>query len=279
MSSVRGRVVVLTGASAGIGRETALRLARHGAHVVGVARDLARLEQVAALVDSFEPVRCDVGVVSDRAALVEGVLARHGRIDALVNNAALGWEALVEDMPYERIEQLYAVNVVGLVDLCRRVLPPMLAARSGSIVNVSSMAGFVTFPPFSVYCSTKSAVNGFTDALRREVRGRGVRVHLVLPGPIETEWLPRAQGYEPLPGSPENRIGGFPPSWVAAAIERCLTRPYSRTVAVPRILGAGRLAHLTGVRQVLDVAAARVARAYASHREEVVAASDVSLDS
>ncbi len=267
MRRVRGKVVVLTGASAGIGRDTAVRLARHGALVVGAARDLARLDQVAAQAPGFEPVRCDVAVAADRAALIAGVLERHGRVDALVNNAGLGWQGLVESMPPERIEYLYAVNVLGLIDLCRLVLPSMLAARRGDIVNVSSMAGYVPTPPFTVYGSTKSAVNGFTDSLRREVRGRGVRVHLILPGPIRTEWLPRSQGFEPLPGSAENRFGGFPASWVAAAIERCLTRPYPRTAAVPRVLGAGRLAHVTGVRQALDAAAAWQARLYAARQE------------
>jgi NAD(P)-dependent dehydrogenase (short-subunit alcohol dehydrogenase family) len=253
MTRIRGKVVVLTGASAGIGRETAVRLARHGATVVGAARDLARLERLAAEAPGVEPVRCDVSVAADRTALVAGVLDRHGRIDALVNNAGLGWQGAVADMPLDRVEELYAVNVVGLIDLCRLALPSMLAARRGHIVNVSSMAGHVAYPPFAVYCSTKHAVNGFTDALRREVRFRGVRVHLVMPGPIETEWLPRAQGFSPLPGSEENRFGGFPPGWVAAAIERCLSRPYPRTVAVPRALGAGRLVQVTGVRQATDL--------------------------
>ncbi len=262
MRSVQGKVVVLTGASAGIGRDTAVRLARHGATVIGAARDLARLERLATAAPGVVPVRCDVAEADDRERLVAYALDRYGRVDALVNNAGLGWEGLLEDMPRERLEYLYAVNVVGLIDLCRLVLPSMLAEGRGDIVNVSSMAGHVTTPPFSVYSSTKSAVNGFTDALRREVRGRGVRVHLVLPGPIETEWLPRSQGYEPLPGSDENRFGGFPPEWVAAAIERCLTRPGVRVAAVPRALGAGRLVHLAGVRQVLDVGwqASRYAR-------------------
>jgi NAD(P)-dependent dehydrogenase (short-subunit alcohol dehydrogenase family) len=264
MTRVRDKVVVLTGASAGIGRETAVRLARHGAVVVGAARDLARLERLADEAPGVEPVRCDVSVAEDRAALIAGVLERHGRIDALVNNAGLGWEGLVEQMPLDRIEYLYAVNVIGLIDLCRLALPPMLAAGRGDIVNVSSMAGHVTFPPFSVYCSTKAAVNGFTDALRREVWLRGVRVHLVMPGPFKTEWLPISQGYEPLPGGEENRFGGFPPEWVAAAIERCLTRRVPRVVAVPRVLGAGRLVQVTGLRQVADLFAGWQARTYAA---------------
>jgi NAD(P)-dependent dehydrogenase (short-subunit alcohol dehydrogenase family) len=250
----------------GHGRERGDR-ARHGGTpraqgptVVGCARDLVRLEALAASKPGVEVVRCDVGVAADRAALVSGVLERHGRIDALVNNAGLGWQGAFEDMPLEKVEYLYAVNVVGLIDLCRLALPSMLAAGRGDVVNVSSMAGWVSAPPFSVYCSTKAAVNGFTDALRREVRGRGVRAHLVMPGPIETEWLPRSQGLEPLPGAPEARFGGFPASWVAAAIERCLTRPGVRVAAVPRVLGAGRVVHLSGLRQAFDLAASRARR-------------------
>jgi short-subunit dehydrogenase len=266
MRSLRGRVVVLTGASAGIGRDTAVRLAARGATVVGAARDLARLEALAAETPGVEPVRCDVGVAADREALVAGVLERHGRIDALVNNAGLGWQGLVEDMPLERVEYLYAVNVVGLIDLCRLALPSMLAAGRGDVVNVSSMAGWVSAPPFSVYCSTKSAVNGFTDALRREVRGRGVRVHLVLPGPIRTEWLPRSQGSEPLPGAAEARFGGFDAVHVARAIQRCLTRPGVRVAAVPRVLGSGRVLHVTGVRQAFDLVASWQAAQWAERR-------------
>lgn len=264
MRRVRGKVVVLTGASAGIGRETAVRLARRGAVVVAAARDLDRLDRLAAEAPGVEPVRCDVTVAADRAALVAGVLDRHGRIDALVNNAGLGWQGAVEEMPLERVEHLVALNVVGLVDLCRLALPSMLAARSGDIVNVSSMAGYVAFPPYSVYCATKHAVNGFTDALRREVRLRGVRVHLILPGPIRTEFIPRATGYEPSAGAEETRIGGFPATWVAAAIERCLTRPWPRTAAVPRVFGAGRVVQVSGVRQAVDLSLAWGARAYAA---------------
>ena len=254
MSRVRGRVVVVTGASAGIGRETAVRLASRGAVVVGAARDLARLESLTGEAPGVEPVRCDVSVAADRAALVAGVLERHGRVDALVNNAGLGWQGAFEEMPAERVAYLYEVNVVGLVDLSRLVLPSMLAAGRGDIVNVSSLAGHVAFPPFSVYCSTKAAVNAFSDALRREVGSRGVRVHLVKPGPIATEWLPRSQGFSPLPGAAENRFGGFPAWWVAAAVERCLVRPWPRVVSVPRFGGVARVVGLPVVRQAVDAA-------------------------
>ena len=250
MAKIAGKVVVVTGASAGIGRDLAERLIAKGATVVGAARDLDRLKQV----PGIDPVQCDVAVDEDRATLIDGALDRHGRIDALVNNAGLGWEGRFDEMPPERIGYLYDVNVVGLIDLCRRVVPHMLERRSGDIVNVSSIAGFVSSPPHTVYCSTKFAVNGFTDGLRRELWHQGVKVHLINPGRVKTEWAVRAQGFDPTPGSeeaPDPR--GVQPSTVAKAIERCLTRPWPRVAAVPRVLGIARAVNLVGIREIVDV--------------------------
>lgn len=250
-SKVAGKVVIVTGASAGIGHDTAVRLRDHGATVVGAARDLERLKQV----DGIDPVRCDVAVADDRAALVEHTLAAHGRVDALVNNAGLGWTGAFEEMPVERVQYLYDVNVVGLIGLCRLVLPDMLGRRAGHIVNVSSVAGFVALPPNTVYSSTKFAVNGFTDGLRREVWHRGVKVHLINPGPVRTEWAPRSKGFDPAPGSVEKRDStGVSAMAVARQIERCLTSRWPRVASVPRVLGVARATSLVGVREAMDVA-------------------------
>jgi short-subunit dehydrogenase len=251
VAKVAGKVVIVTGASAGIGRDTATRLRDHGATVVGAARDLDRLQQV----DGIDPVRCDVAVAADRAALVDHALAAHGRVDGLVNNAGLGWNGAFEEMPADRIQYLYDVNVVGLIDLCRLVLPDMLARRAGDIVNVSSVAGFVSLPPNTVYSSTKFAVNGFTDGLRREMWHRRVKVHLINPGPVRTEWAPRSKGFEPAPGAPEARDRtGVSAMAVARQIERCFATPWPRVVSVPRVLGVARLTSLVGVREAMDVA-------------------------
>lgn len=251
MAKVAGKVVIVTGASAGIGRDTATRLRDKGATVVGAARDVERLRQI----DGIDPVGCDVALADDRAALVKHALANHGRVDALVNNAGLGWTGAFEEMPPERIQYLYDVNVVGLVDLCRLVLPDMLGRGGGDIVNVSSVAGFVSLPPNTVYSSTKFAVNGFTDGLRREVWHRGVKVHLINPGPVKTEWALRSKGFDPAPGSPEERDrNGVSAMAVARQIERCLGSPWPRVASVPRVLGVARLTSLVGVREVMDVA-------------------------
>jgi short-subunit dehydrogenase len=251
VAKIAGKVVIVTGASAGIGRDTATRLRDKGATVVGAARDLERLRQVVGV----DPVRCDVAVAEDRAALVEHTLTTHGRVDALVNNAGLGWTGKFEEMPADRIRYLYDVNVVGLIDLCRLVLPDMLGRGRGDIVNVSSVAGFVALPPNTVYSSTKFAVNGFTDGLRREMWHRGVKVHLINPGPVRTEWASRSKGFEPAPGAPEERDRtGVSAMAVARQIDRCLTSPWPRVASVPRVLGVARATTLVGVREAMDVA-------------------------
>ena len=263
--SIEGRVVLVTGATAGIGRRTAERLADAGATVVGCARDELRLQEVRTRRRDLDLRHCDVTDRDQRAALVTGVLADHGRIDVLVNNAALGWEGLVEDMSADDVDRLYATNVVAAVDLTRRVLPGMLARRDGDVVMTSSGAAFVSVPPLTVYCSTKYAIDGFVEGLRRELWTRGMRVHSVNPGPVRTEWLARSAGYEPTEADGRHRLSrGVPPEWVAAAVHRSLTRPWSRTVSVPRVIGLGRLLGVQPLRTAVDVttgmSAGRLAR-------------------
>lgn len=275
MPKISGRVILVTGASAGIGRVTAERLARAGATVIGCARDPARLAAVATAA-GIETEVCDVTDRDARAVLVDGVLARHGRIDVLVNNAGIGWEGLVEDMSAQDVERLYATNVVALVDLTRRVLPQMLARGSGDLVMMSSGAAWVALPSMTVYASTKYAVDGFVEGLRREVWSRGVRVHSVNPGPVATEWLARSRGYSPAEGAPEGAASpGVPARWVAAAVERSLRRPWSRTVAVPRAVGLARLLQVQPLRTAVDVAtglaAPRLARVGRQLAEESAA--------
>jgi NADP-dependent 3-hydroxy acid dehydrogenase YdfG len=253
-TSVDGRVIIVTGASSGIGRATAERLARAGATVVACARDEARLREIAAKTPGIEPRRTDVTSAGERVALIDGVLARHGRIDGLVNNAGIGWEGLVEEMEVGDIEQLVNTNVTALIDLTRLVLPGMLERGSGHVVMTSSSAGWFSFPPLTVYSATKFAVEGFVEGLRREVWRRGVVISTVNPGPVATEWLARSQGYEPDEGDPEvRRNPGVPPEWVAAAIERSLRRPYGRTAGVPRVMGLARVLQVQPFRSVADI--------------------------
>jgi len=263
---------VVTGASLGIGRATAALLAREGAHVLAAARDEARLRALAAEQPGIEIQRADVTQEADREALVTAA----GEIDVLVNNAGIGWKGLVEEMPTDDVRGLLELNVLALIDLTQRVLPEMLARKRGHIVNVGSVAGFVGVPGETVYCTTKFAVQGFTDGLRRELRGRGVDVTLIAPGPIKTEFLARATTGAPA-AEPGGLDYGMSAESVARAIRRALTRriPGYRTISVPRVLGISRLGSMPGMARLSDLATTK--RARGGRRQDVQAAAAASL--
>ncbi|MFI9005964.1 SDR family oxidoreductase [Actinosynnema sp. NPDC053489] len=251
--SVEGRVVLVTGGSAGIGRSIAARLAASGATVVTCARDEVRLRAAARdLPGTVEPVACDLTDRRQRRDLVEGVVRRHGRLDALVNNAGQGRVGLFAELDAEGVEEVVALNVTAVADLTRLALPH-LAERRGDVVVVASVAGWVPIPPLTLYSATKAAVDGLVHSLRREVPA-GLRVHTVNPGPVRTEWLLRAAGLRP--DDEEGRRGrtfGTRPERVAAEVHRCLTARRHRTVTVPRWLGAARLAGVPPLSNALDL--------------------------
>ena len=264
-TSTTGRVVLVTGGSAGIGRSTVTRLARDGARVVTCARGGDRLEQVVGRLPGVSTVVADVADAGDRARLLDRVLDEHGRIDAVVLNAGLGWAGLVEDMPGDAVERLIALNLTGVVELTRIALPHLLdsAARRGraDVVTIASAAAWSQVPPLTVYSATKAGVHGFVKGLRREVTARGVRVHTVNPGPVSTEWLARGHGSPPWSdadarGRLSRRIR---PERVADQVAGCLTSPWSRTVAVPRWMGLARLGEVPPVDRVLDLVLSRQA--------------------
>jgi NAD(P)-dependent dehydrogenase (short-subunit alcohol dehydrogenase family) len=266
--SPAGRVVLVTGGSAGIGRGTVTRLARAGARVVTCARGGDRLEQSVAGLPGVSTVVADMADMADadgRARVLQRVLDEHGRLDAVVLNAGLGWTGLVEDMPGDAVERLIAVNLTGVVELTRIALPHLLdaAARRGraDVVTVASVAAWSQVPPLTVYSATRAGVQGFVKGLRREVTARGVRVHTVNPGPVSTEWLARGHGSPPVSDADaRGRLSrGVRPERVADQIAGCMTSPGSRTVAVPRWMGLARLGEVPPVNRVLDVVLSRQA--------------------
>jgi short-subunit dehydrogenase len=259
--SLDGRVVVLTGATAGIGRATAIRLAGRGARVVAVARDQEALDRLAAEVQGIVPRRCDVASDLDRAELVSATLTDHGRIDALVSNVGIGWSGLVEEMTLDQVRSLFETNVIASIDLARLVVPNMLARRDGDIVLTASGASWFAMPPLTAYSATKYAIEGFAEGLRREVLARGVRVHSIHPGPVSTEFAARAAGERPGEVTGPVRPGpGISPAAVAAAIERALTWPGAHVVPVPWLLGLTRAVKLPPLRQAADLLVAVNAR-------------------
>jgi short-subunit dehydrogenase len=257
-------VVLVTGASSGIGEETAVRLAQRGARVWAVARSERALGALAGRQAGITPFVADVTDASARAAAVEAA----GPIDVLVNNAGLGWTGLVEEMPADAIRQLFEVNVLALIDLTQRALPGMLERRRGHIINMASVASWVSVPPLTMYSATKHAVQGFSEGLRRELLGRGVAVTTINPGPVATRFTARAGQDVPTDQMGEARMPGVPASMVAGEVLRAIEAdglpPYD-IVPVPRTLAPSQFANLPGASIMLD-AASMMARQFGSRR-------------
>jgi NAD(P)-dependent dehydrogenase (short-subunit alcohol dehydrogenase family) len=259
------RVVLVTGGSAGIGRATVTRLSEQGVHVVTCARDGKRLEEATGGLPGVTGVVADAADADDRAMLLDRVLERHGRLDAVVLNAGLGWAGLLEDTPGEAVEGIVALNLTGAIELTRLALPHLRAAAAergrADVVAVSSVAAWVQVPPLTVYSATKAGLDGFVRGLRREVTAGGVRVHSVNPFFVRTEWLARGHGRPPVSDADaRGRLSrGIAPERVAEEIGRCLAAPRSRTVAVPRWAGLARLGEVPPVNRLLDRALSRQA--------------------
>ncbi|MCK8607924.1 oxidoreductase [Agromyces sp. C10] len=179
-------VALVTGASSGIGEQTALELLRRGFTVYGAAR---RVDRMAAIVDAGgHAIAMDVTDDASVSAAVDRIMADEGRIDVLVNNAGYGSYGALEDVPIEEARRQFEVNVFGLARITQLVLPGMRARRSGTIVNISSIGGRIYEPLGSWYHATKFAVEGLSDSLRVELEPHGIRVVVIQPGAIRTEW-------------------------------------------------------------------------------------------
>ena len=254
LSSSGARVVLVTGASSGIGRECALRFARQGDTVIGVARHEPALRELAEEHPGIRVEVCDVTDADARVALVGEVILRYGRIDVLVNNAGVGPLGYLHELTAEDVERVYATNVVAVADLTRLVLPDMRQRGDGAIVMISSVAAWVAVPPTTAYASSKFAVDGLVEGLRRETWGTGVHVHSINPAPISTDYLARSGNRAPQPGDPERPSApGFPPSWVADAVADAAASRHPVTRSVPRVAGLVRLAQVPPVGAVLDL--------------------------
>ncbi len=191
--NLKGKTVVITGASSGIGRSVALEMARRGANLVLGARRLDRLESVAVECRAFgvdaKAIATDVTRREDCRLLI----AEAGDVDVLVNNAGFAIFDWIGEAKPEELRAMMETNYFGAVNCIQSVLPQMLARGEGTIVNVASIAGIMGFARMGGYCATKFALIGMTEALRDEVLGRGVRVALVCPGTTDTEFFVKAE--------------------------------------------------------------------------------------
>jgi NAD(P)-dependent dehydrogenase (short-subunit alcohol dehydrogenase family) len=223
------RTVIVTGAASGIGAATVRLLQQAGANPVLADRDVAALEFLAGQLDNALAVPTDVTNSADVDALVTAALLRHGRIDALVNNAGISCHYPIAEVDLAAFDDALRVNVLGPLTMMRAVLPTMSAAGFGRIVNVSS--GSTKMTPIGVgpYAATKAAVNMLSAVARRECAGHGVAVSVVLPSITATQFRGGQHkiGEEPLPG-----IVTHSPEYPAQAILRAL-RTGEESIDVP----------------------------------------------
>ncbi|MBA3945235.1 MAG: SDR family oxidoreductase [Herpetosiphonaceae bacterium] len=222
MKSVQGKIVIITGASSGIGAATAKELSRRGATVVLAARRQSELDQLAREINSTGgialAVQTDASKSEDLKHLVTTTIEHFGRIDVLYNNAGIGDEGPLAAMTDAGLERIVATNLLAPIRLSREVLPHMQRQRSGHIISTGSVASHIASP--GLYSMTKFALRGFSDALRREVWRSGIHVSLVSPGFIRTAMT---KGLKlPMPG----------PEAVALAVVGLIERP-RREVVVP----------------------------------------------
>ena len=180
------KVCLITGASSGIGAATARALLQRGWIIYGAARRQDRLAELVKL--GMRPLYLDVTDPSSCATCVGKVIEEAGRIDALVNNAGYGSYGAFEDVSNEEAHRQFEVNVFGLATMTKEVLPFMRQQQSGHIINISSMGGQIYTPMGSWYYASKRAVEALSDSLRHEVASYGIKVVLIEPGVIRSEW-------------------------------------------------------------------------------------------
>lgn len=255
MPSLANQVVIVTGASSGIGQAAVRRLVRGGARVSLFARRAERLEALAQEVDPkgqrTRVVAGDLTNAADRERLVHETLQAFGRIDGLVNNAGFGQRGPVERVSLDAIRRNFDTNVFSLLGLTQLVVPILREQGHGRIVNIGSVAGRIARPMSSVYDATKHAVEAFTDGLRGELKPFGIQVVLIRPGFITTEFVDTADAassdvienpgpYAPFVDSFRGgarklrRVAGLPDD-VARKIERALTAASPKShYAVPK---------------------------------------------
>jgi short-subunit dehydrogenase len=237
VKKLNGKVALITGASMGIGEAIARVFAAEGARLALAARSKDKLESVAvSLPAGALAVPADMTRPEEVRAMIARTVDHFGRIDILVNNAAVGMYASVADMRPDQVERLWATNWMGPVHAIQAVVPHMRRQGGGTIVNVSSVAGKVAFPWMATYCATKFALNALSTSLRMELRPDKIHVLIVCPGRVKTPFTENAyKDFATRPLYP----GGIAPERVARAVLRGVHRG-KREIVVPadnRILG------------------------------------------
>ena len=275
METSTKKTVLITGSSSGIGRATAKYFHDNDWNVIATMRGPENESELTALANVLV-TRLDVRDPDSIASAVSTGLERFGRLDVLVNNAGYGAYGLLEATPMDKVRRQYDVNVLGLLDTTKAVLPHFRARGTGTIVNISSIGGKVTFPLGTLYHGTKFAVEGLSEALHYELAAVGVRVKIVEPGFVDTDFAGRSfdftndeslTGYQPLVGAffaaqAQLGAGGDKPEVVAEVIHRAATDgtdqlrytagPYAAELLANRA-AADDATFITGVRQQFGI--------------------------
>ena len=186
------KVILITGASSGIGEETAKLFQTKNWRVAATMRSPEKSEDLQRIAD-IETFRLDVTDVDSIKTAIAGTLEKFGQIDAVVNNAGYGLLGAFEAASQEQIEKQFQTNVFGLMNVCREIIPYFREQKHGIIVNVASVGGRITFPFSSLYNSTKWAVEGFSESLQYELEQFNIRVKIIEPGPIKTDFYDRSK--------------------------------------------------------------------------------------
>jgi len=186
------KVILITGASSGIGKETAKLFQTKNWKVAATMRVPEKAEDLQKIAD-IECFRLDVTDIDSIKSAINDTIEKFGRIDAVVNNAGYGLIGAFEAATQEQIEKQFQTNVFGLMNVCREILPYFRKQKRGTIVNVASVGGRITFPLYSLYHATKWAVEGFSESLQYEVEPFGIKIKIIEPGPIKTDFYDRSQ--------------------------------------------------------------------------------------
>jgi len=255
---LNGKVVLVTGASSGIGEATVREFARAGAWVILTARREERLRALADRLRAESPqseslvVRADLTVPSELDTLASQSLAWRGRVDVLVNNAGFGRLRWLEELdPQADVIAQVSLDLVAPTLLTRALLPAMMHQGSGSIINVASVAALIAAPTYTVYSAAKYGLRGMSEALRREVRPFGITVSLLCPGPVATEFGQHVKRDARTALAVADRMR-LPVEYVAQRIVRLATHP-RRMVVIPWYMGwlAFINAHAAGLADAL----------------------------
>jgi NAD(P)-dependent dehydrogenase (short-subunit alcohol dehydrogenase family) len=229
------KVAIVTGTSSGIGYETALALARDGFYTFATVRDAKKADKILQVAKkeklNIESIELDVDDEKSISAAIEKIISKKQRIDVIVNNAGWGLFGSVEDVSLKDFRAQFETNFFGIISIIQKVAPIMRKQGSGVIVNVSSVAGRIGFPGSPAYISSKFALEGLSESLRYELGQFGVKIIIIEPGVIKTNFFSSMKIAEPKPDSPYKEITekvimgikmmaelGTPPSEVATAI-------------------------------------------------------------